>query len=348
LEFEVSCGIASGLRKFLTKNWRTVVKILVTGGAGYIGSHIVKLLGEKGFEILVIDNLSKGHKEAVLYGTLRKVDLSNETALKQILENFKPDAVMHFAAFIEVGESVVNPIKYYENNTCNTLNLLKIMVETGIKRFIFSSTAAVYGNPQKIPISEDHPLNPINPYGQSKAFVEKILKDFDKAYNLKYVSLRYFNAAGADPEGKIGESHDPETHLIPLILKAAKGERESIKIFGTDYPTSDGTCIRDYIHVNDLAEVHYLALEYLLDGGESSVFNCGYGHGYSVKEVIDIAKKVTGIDFKVEEADKRPGDPPVLVADSTKLKGTFGWKPNFDDLEYIIQTAWNWENNKRF
>ncbi len=324
------------------------MKILITGGAGYIESHVVKLLGEKGFEILVIDNLSKGHKEAVLYRTLEKVDLSDKITLKRILEEFKPDAVMHFAAFIEVGESVVNPIKYYENNTCNTLNLLKTMMETGIKRFIFSSTAAVYGDPQKIPISEDHPISPINPYGQSKASVEKILKDFDKAYDLKYVSLRYFNAAGADPEGRIGESHDPETHLIPLILKAAKGERESIKIFGTDYPTLDGTCIRDYIHVNDLAEVHYLALEYLLDGGKSSVFNCGYGHGYSVKEVIDTAKKVTGIDFKVEEADKRPGDPPILVADNTKLKGTFGWKPKFDDLEYIIQTAWNWESNRRF
>jgi len=324
------------------------LKILITGGAGYIESHVVKLLGEKGFEILVIDNLSKGHKEAVLYRTLEKVDLSDKITLKRILEEFKPDAVMHFAAFIEVGESVVNPIKYYENNTCNTLNLLKTMMETGIKRFIFSSTAAVYGDPQKIPISEDHPISPINPYGQSKASVEKILKDFDKAYDLKYVSLRYFNAAGADPEGRIGESHDPETHLIPLILKAAKGERESIKIFGTDYPTLDGTCIRDYIHVNDLAEVHYLALEYLLDGGKSSVFNCGYGHGYSVKEVIDTAKKVTGIDFKVEEADKRPGDPPILVADNTKLKGTFGWKPKFDDLEYIIQTAWNWESNRRF
>ncbi len=324
------------------------MRLLITGGAGYIGSHVVKLLGEKGVEILVIDNLSKGHKEAVLYGVLEEVDLSDEITLKQILEEFKPDAVMHFAAFIEVGESVKKPIKYYKNNTCNTLNLLKAMMEVGVNKFIFSSTAAVYGNPEKIPIPEDHSINPINPYGFSKAFVEKILIDFDETYGLKYISLRYFNAAGADPEGKIGESHDPETHLIPLILKAAKGERESIKIFGTDYPTSDGTCIRDYIHVNDLAEVHYLALEYLLDGGESSVFNCGYGHGYSVKEVIDTAKKVTGIDFKVEEADKRPGDPPVLVADSTKLKGTFDWKPKFDDLEYIIQTAWNWENNRRF
>ncbi|ACO04487.1 MAG TPA: UDP-glucose 4-epimerase GalE [Persephonella sp.] len=324
------------------------MKVLITGGAGYIGSHIVKVLGEKKYEILVIDNLSKGHKEAVIYGDLVVIDLKNKTALEDIFKRFKPDAVMHFAASIEVGESVKKPLKYYQNNTANTLNLLETMLEYGVNKFIFSSTAAVYGTPVKVPIPEDHPINPINPYGQSKSFIEKVLQDLDRSSGLKYISLRYFNAAGADPEGRIGESHDPETHLIPLILKTAKGERESIKIFGTDYPTPDGTCIRDYIHVDDLADAHLLALEYLLNGGESEVFNCGYGHGYSVREVINTAKKVTDIDFKVEEADRRPGDPPVLVADSTKLKQKLNWIPQFDDLEYIIQTAWNWELNKKF
>jgi UDP-glucose 4-epimerase len=226
------------------------------------------------------------------------------------------------------------------------MNLLEVMLKNGVNRFIFSSTAAVYGNPEKVPIPETEPVKPINPYGQSKAFVEKILEDFDKSYGLKYVSLRYFNAAGADPEGRIGESHNPETHLIPLILKTAKGERESIKIFGTDYPTPDGTCIRDYIHVDDLAEAHILALEYLLSGGNSEVFNCGYGHGFSVREVINVAKKVTGIDFKVEETERRAGDPAVLVADSSKIRNVLNWKPEFDDLEYIIRTAWDWERKK--
>jgi UDP-glucose 4-epimerase len=255
---------------------------------------------------------------------------------------------MHFAAFIEVGESVKNPLKYYLNNTVSTLNLLKTMIETNVNRFIFSSTAAVYGIPENIPIKESEPINPINPYGSSKAVVERMLKEFSQAYGLKYVSLRYFNAAGADESGLIGESHNPETHLIPLILKTAKGERESIKIFGTDYPTPDGTCIRDYIHVTDLAEAHYLSLQYLMDGAESNVFNCGYGHGYSVKEVIDTCKKVTGIDFKVEETERRPGDPPILVADAEKIKKTLNWKPKYDDLNYIVRTAWNWELNKRY
>ena len=319
------------------------MRILVTGGAGYIGSHVVKALGEKGFEVLVVDNLSKGHKEAVLYGKLVVADLQDKETLDAIFREFKPDAVMHFAAFIEVAESVKEPLKYYRNNTVNTMNLLEVMLRNDVNRFIFSSTAAVYGNPEKVPIPETEPVKPINPYGQSKAFVEKILQDFDRSYGLKYVSLRYFNAAGADPGGRIGESHNPETHLIPLILKTAKGERESIKIFGTDYPTPDGTCIRDYIHVDDLAEAHILALEYLLSGGNSEVFNCGYGHGFSVREVIDVAKKVTGIDFKVEETERRPGDPAILVADSSKIKGVLNWKPKFNSLEKIIQHAWNWE-----
>jgi len=336
------------LKIFIIGSERFKLKILVTGGAGYIGSHVVKALGAEGYEILVLDNLSKGHKEAILFGNLAVADLSDKKVLENIFKHFKPDAVMHFAAFIEVAESVREPLKYYRNNTVNTMNLLEVMLKNNVNKFVFSSTAAVYGNPEKIPIPENHPVNPINSYGQSKVFIERILQDFDSAYGLKYVSLRYFNAAGADPEGKIGESHNPETHLIPLILKTAKGERESIKIFGTDYPTPDGTCIRDYIHVDDLAYAHLLALEYLLNGGKSEIFNCGYGRGYSVREVVNTAKKVTGIDFNVEEADRRLGDPPVLVADSTNLKKQLNWIPQFDDLEYIIKTAWNWELNKRF
>ncbi len=325
------------------------MKVLVTGGAGYIGSHVVKALGEKGYEILVFDNLSTGHKEAVLYGKLVKGDLSDKDFLKKVIEDFKPDAVMHFAAFIEVAESVKKPLKYYRNNTANTLNLLESMIETGVKNFIFSSTAAVYGNPEKVPVNEDAPIKPINPYGQSKAYVEGILKDLDKAEkDFKYVSLRYFNVAGADPEGKLGQKYQNATHLITRALKTAKGEYEKLYIFGTDYPTSDGTCIRDFIHVSDLAEAHILALEYLLSGGESEIFNCGYGHGYSVKEVVSIAKKVTGIDFPVEETGRREGDPAVLVADSKKLKRKLNWKPKYDNLEFIIKTAWDWEQNPKF
>ncbi len=324
------------------------MNVLVTGGAGYIGSHVLKALDEKGFNIIVYDNLSKGHEEAVLAGKLIIGDLEDEDLLNRVFRDNKIDAVMHFAAFIEVGESVKEPLKYYQNNTANTINLLKIMGNNDVNKFIFSSTAAVYGNPETVPIPETESIKPINPYGQSKAFVEKVLEDSSKAKDFKYVSLRYFNAAGADPLGRIGESHNPETHLIPLILKTAKGERESIKIFGIDYPTPDGTCIRDYIHVDDLADIHVRALEHLLNGGESDVFNCGYGYGYSVKEVVETAKKVTEIDFKVEEAPRREGDPAILVADSTKLKTKFGWIPKYNDLEYIIQTAWNWELNKRF
>jgi len=325
------------------------MKILVTGGAGYIGSHVVKQLGEKDFDILVVDNLSTGHKEAVLYGRLQVLDLSDKQRLRDVIKDFKPDAVIHFAASIEVAESVKKPLKYYQNNTANTLNLLEILHEEGINRFIFSSTAAVYGEPDNIPVRETDPLKPINPYGRSKAFVEKILKDLSEADNsFRYVSLRYFNVAGADPEGKIGQSYRNPTHLITRALKVAKGEFEKLQIYGTDYPTPDGTAIRDYIHVCDLAYAHILALDYLMEDGESDVFNCGYGHGYSVKQVVETAKKVTGIDFPVEETGRREGDPAVLVADSGKIKQKLGWKPQFDDLEYIIKTAWNWEINKRF
>ncbi|WP_457643028.1 UDP-glucose 4-epimerase GalE [Persephonella sp.] len=325
-----------------------MVRVLVTGGAGYIGSHVVKLLGQKGYTVLTVDNLSTGHKEAVLYGNLTVLDLSDREKLKEVVSSFKPDAVIHFAASIEVAESVKNPLKYYRNNTANTLNLLEVLKEEEINNFIFSSTAAVYGIPELIPVKEVSPLQPINPYGRSKMFVEHILQDMSEAYDFKYVSLRYFNVAGADPEGQIGQSYKNATHLITRALKVAKGEYDKLFIYGTDYPTPDGTAIRDYIHVVDLAEAHILALEYLLQGGKSDVFNCGYGHGYSVREVVKAVKKVTGIDFPVEETGRREGDPPILVANSSKIKSKLRWKPVYDNLEFIIKTAWNWELNRRF
>ncbi len=321
-------------------------RILVTGGAGYIGSHVVKALGEKGFTVLVYDNLSNGHRDAVLHGELVVGDLADTKLLDRTIKEFVPDAVMHFAAFIEVGESVKEPIKYYQNNVANAVNLLNVLTKHRVGNFIFSSSAAVYGSPETIPIPESESIKPINPYGHSKAIVEKILNDLATASDFRFVALRYFNAAGADPSGRIGERHDPESHLIPRILKAATRERDGIKIYGSDYPTSDGTCIRDYIHVDDLADAHLYALAYLLDSGESDVFNCGYGHGYSVREVIEAARKVTGLNVAVQEAERRAGDPPVLVADSSKLKHKLNWTPQHDDLAYIIQTAWNWEHRK--
>lgn len=321
-------------------------RILVTGGAGYIGSHVVKALGEQGSAVLVYDNLSTGHRDAVLAGDLIQGDLADNALLQRVIRDFKPDAVMHFAAFIEVGESVRDPLKYYRNNLSNTASLLAAMTTAGVNTFIFSSTAAVYGIPGGVPITEDAPIQPINPYGRGKAFVEQVLRDLSQTSDFRYVSLRYFNAAGADPQGRIGERHHPESHLIPLTLKTAKAERDSITINGVDYPTSDGSCIRDYIHVEDLTDAHLLALEYLQAGGESDVFNCGYGHGYSVKAVVDAAKKVTGIDFKVTIGPRRPGDPPELVADSGKLKKKLHWIPKYDNLEFIIKTAWEWERKQ--
>jgi UDP-glucose 4-epimerase len=321
-------------------------KILVTGGAGYIGSHIVKVLGEKGHKILVYDNLSKGFKDAVLHGELIVGDLADTKLLKSTVEFFKPDAVMHFASFIEVGESVREPLKYYQNNVSNTINLLNVLIEHNVGNFIFSSSAAVYGSPEKVPISEEELIKPINPYGQSKAIVERVLEDLSSSKGLTSVSLRYFNAAGADSQARIGERHNPESHLIPLILKTAKRERKDIKIYGNDYPTPDGTCVRDYIHVEDLANAHVLALQYLLDGGKSDVFNCGYGHGYSVREVVDMSKKITDADIPAIVGPRRAGDPPVLVADSSKLKARLKWVPKFDSLEYIIRTAWEWEKKR--
>lgn len=317
--------------------------VFVTGGAGYIGSHVVKALGERGFEIVVFDNLSTGHRDAVLHGTFIEGDLADGALLRRALERRRPDAVMHFAASIEVGESVKAPLKYYENNTANAIRLLSAMAAAGVKNFIFSSTAAVYGTPERVPISETEPMHPINPYGRAKSFVETILHDHTATGSLQSISLRYFNAAGAEPSGRIGERHDPESHLIPLILQAAAGRRPHISLFGDDYPTPDGTCLRDYIHVDDLADAHVLALDRLLEGKPGGVYNCGYGQGYSVKEVITTAQQVTGKDIPVVRSPRRPGDPAVLVADSAKIRNELGWKPKYNDLEYIIRTAWNWE-----
>jgi UDP-glucose 4-epimerase len=322
-------------------------RILVTGGAGYIGSHVVKVLGERGFPVVVLDNLSTGQREAVLAGELIEGDLADAVMLDRVFEQYRPVAVMHFAAFIEVGESVRVPLKYYHNNAANAVNLLSAMQRHGVENFIFSSTAAVYGIPESIPLRETAPIRPINPYGQAKAFVEKVLEDAAGTGRMRYVSLRYFNAAGADPGGRIGEQHHPESHLIPLTLKAAKGVRKSITVFGTDYPTPDGTCIRDYVHVTDLADAHLLALDHLLQKGGSRAFNCGYGHGFSVREVIDAARRVTAVDIPLETAARRPGDPPSLVADSSALRRELGWAPRHDDLEYIIRTAWEWEKKQR-
>lgn len=320
------------------------MKVFVTGGAGYIGSHVVKALGKSGYEVLTYDNLSTGHKWAVLHGTLVVGDLSDKALLKKVIRDFRPDIVMHFAASIVVPESVRFPLKYYKNNTANTLNLLEVMLDSGIKKFIFSSTAAVYGIPERLPVDEDAKLNPINPYGASKAMIERILQDLSIAVSeFRYISLRYFNVAGADPEGKLGQAYKEATHLITRTLKVAKGEYPKLQIFGTDYSTPDGTCIRDYIHVDDLSQAHIDAMRYLLDGGVSAVFNCGYGHGYSVREVIESVIKITGLRIPVEEVGRREGDPPVLISDNKKIKEKLGWKPRFDDLGYIIKTAWEWE-----
>jgi len=320
-------------------------KILVVGGAGYIGSHMVKDLLSVGYDVITLDDLSTGHRDLLPGGIFVKGDLGDREVLEQLFTDHKISAVMHFAAFSLVGESVQNPLKYYRNNLAATTNLLSAMIKYRVKRFIFSSSAAVYGEPVEIPITEQHPCNPTNPYGQSKIAVEKMLHDCDSAYGLKYISLRYFNASGADESGMIGEKHSQETHLIPLVLKVALGERENIRIYGTDYPTADGTCIRDYIHVSDLTQAHLLALKALLSNKESAVYNLGSNKGYSVREVIELAKKVTGKNIPVLEADRRPGDPARLIASSDKIKSSLGWQPRYENLETILQTAWVWHQN---
>ncbi len=319
------------------------MKILVTGGAGYIGSHIVKTLGEKGHDIVVYDNLSYGHKWALLYGRLIVADLVDRDSLDSVFKKEKFDSVIHMSAYVVVDESIREPIKYYRNNFVNALNLIDTCLKNGVNTFLFSSTAAVYGIPDKVPVTEDTPLAPINPYGASKVMVERVLNDVNLSNNFRYISLRYFNVAGADPLARIGQARKDATHLITVSLRTALGRRETLNIFGTDYPTPDGTCIRDYIHVDDLADAHIFALEYLASGGESRIYNCGYGHGYSVKEVVEKVIEVTGVRFPVKNVDRRPGDPPELIADASKLREELGWEPRHDDLEYIIKTAWEWE-----
>lgn len=316
--------------------------ILIAGGAGYIGSHVNKMLNERGHETLVFDNLVYGHKEFVKWGKFIQGDLADREQLRQCFSGNRISSVMHFSAFAYVGESVVNPARYYRNNVSNTLNLLDVMNEFGVRTFIFSSTCATYGIPKTVPITEDHPQQPINPYGRSKLMIEQILEDYDRAYGIKSVILRYFNAAGADPDGEIGERHNPETHLIPLTIYAALGLNEDIKIFGVDYPTRDGTCLRDYIHVSDLGDAHIKALELVETSGKSESFNLGNGNGFTVKEVIDTVREVSGRNFKVTEVDRREGDPPTLISDSSKAIEVLHWRPHFAELPLIIETAWKW------
>ena len=322
--------------------------ILVTGGAGYIGSHINKLLAHEGYETVVFDNLIYGHREAVKWGTLIEGDLKNINEIEAVFGKYPIEAVFHFAAYAYVGESVAEPEKYYYNNIGCTLNLLKVMRKYGCDKIIFSSSCATYGEPEKTPITEDMPQNPINPYGFTKYAVERIFKDYDKAYGLKYVVLRYFNAAGADPEGEIGEAHDPETHIIPLILDAAGGKRPNVKVFGTDYPTRDGSCIRDYIHVSDLATAHLLALRHLETEKESQFLNLGNTKGTSVLELIEAAKRVTGRDIPVVLSERRPGDPAILVGSSEKAKRVLGWEPLYGDIDTIVRHAWAWHERKAY
>ncbi|MFV2004635.1 MAG: UDP-glucose 4-epimerase GalE [Gammaproteobacteria bacterium] len=319
------------------------MKILVVGSAGYIGSHMVKQLAKAGNDVITLDNLSYGYRDAVKYGEFIEGDLGDNAVLDSIFKSGNIDAVMHFAGFIQVGESVIKPSMYYHNNVVNTLTLLDAMLRHEVKNFIFSSTAAIFGEPDYTPIDEKHNKQPINPYGYSKLMIEQVLDDYDAAYGLHSTCLRYFNAAGADPDGELGERHVPETHLIPLILQAASGRREDIKVFGDDYATDDGTCVRDYIHINDLCDAHSLALQRMIETDRSARYNLGNGKGFSVKQVIDVSKQVSGNDFKVTIEPRRAGDPAVLVADATLAKQELNWQPKFAQLDEIVQTAWNWE-----
>ncbi len=316
----------------------TMEYILVTGGAGYIGSHAVKRLLSGGYKVVVVDNLVSGRAEAVKDVAFERVDIGDTVELEKVFNKYKVDAVMHFAGHIVVPESAEDPLKYYGNNVSGTISLLEIAHKFGVKYFIFSSSAAVYGAPNKVPIEETADLKPINPYGQTKVMVENILSDCDKAYGLKYISLRYFNASGADPSGELGEYHNPETHLIPLILEAVSN-KTPVNVFGNDYPTPDGTCVRDYIHVNDLADAHILALKHLINGGKSDIFNLGNGEGFSVKEVVDAVGKVTGSPVAVEFKPRRAGDPPVLIAGSDKAREILGWAPEYSGIDGIVRTA---------
>ena len=324
------------------------MKVLVTGGAGYIGSHFVRILANQNIECVVLDNLSRGHKEAVPPNIeLEVIDLLDNKSLENLFNKYSFDSIVHFAAFAYVGESVENPILYYQNNVVGSFNLIRAAVNANIKNFVFSSTCSLYGNPSKVPISEDLPTNPINPYAQTKLTIENMLRDFETAYGIKSVCLRYFNAAGADFSGEIGESHDPEPHLIPIVINTALGLREKVLVFGDDYETKDGTCIRDYIHINDLGDAHLKALKYLNDGGVSEIINLGTGKGNSVKEIIDTTEKITGKEIKREIVDRRPGDPAVLIAENTKAKNILGWTPKYD-LNQTISSAYKWHSSKRY
>jgi len=322
------------------------MKVLVTGGAGYIGSHTVKALAAAGFEPVVFDNLSEGHEWAVRWGPLVKGDLAESHAIAGALAAHKVEAVIHFAAHAYVGESVKAPRKYFRNNVTNTLNLLDAMLDAGVAHIVFSSSCATYGDPVRLPIAEDHPQSPVNPYGESKLFVEKVLRWYGKAYDLKWLALRYFNAAGADPEGDIGEDHAPETHLIPLAILAALGRHREVEVFGTDYDTPDGTAIRDYVHVTDLADAHVRALRYLLDRGQPMALNLGSGIGYSVREIIGSVERVGGRPVPVRNSGRRAGDPAVLLADSSRAKDTLGWAPANSNLDTITGTAWRWHTRR--
>ncbi len=319
------------------------MKVLVTGGAGYIGSHVVRQLAQAGHDIVVFDNLSTGYRWAVTAGELVVGDLADEAAIDDVFARHKFDAVLHFAAHIVVPESVANPLKYYSNNTRNTLNLLKAVERYDVPYMVFSSTAAVYGMPEQTVLTEDLPLAPINPYGASKMMSERMIMDLAAASNLNYVILRYFNVAGANPDGKLGQATPEATHLIKVACECVTGQRDGMNVFGTDYDTRDGTCVRDYIHVEDLAKAHVMALDYMAQGGESSVLNCGYGRGFTVNEVIDVVKAQSGVDFPIEQVGRRAGDPAALMADNARIKATLGWTPDFDNLDTIVSTALAWE-----
>ncbi|MGB1836540.1 MAG: UDP-glucose 4-epimerase GalE [Marinobacter adhaerens] len=319
------------------------MKVLVTGGAGYIGSHVVRQLGRAGHDIVVFDNLSTGYRWAVTAGELVVGDLADEAAIEDLFSRHRFEAVLHFAANIVVPESVANPLKYYSNNTRNTLNLLKAVEKHEVPYMVFSSTAAVYGMPEQTVLTEDLPLAPINPYGASKMMSERMIMDLAAASSLNYVILRYFNVAGANPEGLLGQATPEATHLIKVACECVTEQREGMSVFGTDYDTRDGTCIRDYIHVEDLAKAHVMALDYMADSGHSKVMNCGYGRGFTVREVIDVVKSQSGVDFPVTETGRRAGDPAALMADNTLIRQTLGWQPDYDNLDTIVGTALAWE-----
>ncbi|MBH5322436.1 UDP-glucose 4-epimerase GalE [Aurantiacibacter sediminis] len=323
------------------------MKILVTGGAGFIGSHACKLLAQSGHEPIAYDNLRTGHRWAVQFGPFEHGAIGDRERLDDVLARHKPDAVMHFAALAYVGESVTHPGQYYRTNTADTLTLLDAMRGADVRNIVFSSTCAIFGEPDRMPISEDTAKHPVNPYGQSKLAVEHILRDYRSAYGINFTALRYFNAAGCDPAGILGEEHDPETHLLPLILHAASGQRDAITIFGDDYDTRDGTCVRDYIHVEDLCSAHLLALERTAEG-QSGHFNLGNGNGTSVREAVDAAARVTGKDIPTRIGDRRPGDPPTLVADASHARETLGWKPQYEDIETMIKHTWDWQQEHRY